>query len=188
MPFDSNTTVRILQSVGYASIEERPEFVRAVKPDDEFFMDRIRHMIRLEGFPFTAVVGARKSFEESLRHNTDLVLDDHATYYESEYILIYLAKKSINDALANLYKDSSHMESIRGIVGKHARPYCVDVSSRGGHNDKTWFRIRIEPRVEGTNKTYFCSAAYRNTAIGYAIGDAEGAAGVVKRLLCMLEA
>ena len=186
-PFDNNTASRILQGVGYASVEERPEFVRATKPDGEFFMDRIRHMIRLDGFPPCAVVGAMKSFEESLRHNTGVVLDDHAAYYESEYILIYLAKKSINDVLINLYEDSDHMRSIRNIVGKDARPYCIDVSSHGGNNDKTWFRIRIEPRVEGTDMTYFCSAAYRNTTIDSAISNAEGAPEVVKKLLCMLE-
>ena len=128
-PFDSNTAAGILQKIGYAPVEEEPKFVKGARPDGEFFIDYVRHTIRLDGFPLAAVVGAKKSFEESLRHITGVVLDDHVAYYESEYILVYLAKKSIGDALVDLYKDSSHMESIRGIVGRDARPYCVVVAS-----------------------------------------------------------
>ena len=78
------------------------------------------------------------------------------------------------------------MESIRDIVRKKVRPSCIDVSSHGSHHDKTWCRIRVEPKVEGTDKTYFCSAVYRDTSLDNVIGDAGDAAGVVKGLLGML--
>lgn len=186
-PFDNITASRILQGIGYRPIEERPDLVRMGRADGEFSMDRPRQIIRFDGFPLSAVVGAKKSFEESLKVNTGVVLGDYAAYYESDYILIYLAKKSMEDILSSVYSDSNHMESIRNIVGKDIRPSCIDMSSHGSHYNKTWFRIRIEPRAEGTEKTYFCSAAYRDTDIDSVIGDTEGAAEVVKRLLHMLE-
>ena len=45
----------------------------------------------------------------------------------------------------------------------------------------------IEPKAEGTDKTYFCSVMYRDTSIDNVIGDAEDAARVVKEMLGMLE-
>jgi len=149
-------------------------------------MERLRQVITFRVFPLSAVVGAKKNFEESLESNTGVVLGDHAAYYENEYVLVYLAKKSINDVLANVYSGSSHMESIRDIVGKNVRPSCIDVSSHGSHHDKTWCRIRVEPKAEGTDKTYFCSAVYRDTSLDNVIGDAEDAARAVRGLLGML--
>lgn len=117
-PFDSGIVLRILQDNGYTSFEQRPEFVKATRAGGEFVMERLRQVITFNGFPLSAVVGAKKNFEESLETNTGVVLGDHVAYYENEYILVYLAKKSINDVLANVYSGSGHMESIRGIVKK----------------------------------------------------------------------
>ena len=186
-PFDNGIVLKILQDNGYTGFEQRPESVKATRAGGEFVMERLRQVITFSGFPLSAVVGAKKNFEESLEGNAGVVLGDHAAYYENEYVLVYLAKKSINDVLANVYSGSSHMESIRDIVRKNVRPSCIDVSSHGSHHDKTWCRIRVEPKVEGTDKTYFCSAVYRDTSLDNVIGDAGDAAGVVKGLLGMLE-
>ena len=186
-PFDNGIMLKILQDNGYTGFEQRPEFVKATRAGGEFIMERLRQVITFSGFPLSAVVGAKKNFEESLETNTGVVLGDHVAYYENEYVLVYLAKKSINDVLANVYSGSSHMKSIRDIVRKEVRPSCIDVSSHGSHHDKTWCRIKVEPKVEGTDKTYFCSAVYRDTSIDNVISDAEDAVGVVKGLLSMLE-
>ena len=89
--------------------------------------------------------------------------------------------------LDNVYNDSYHMKAIRTISGKDVRPYLIDVSSRGSYDNKTWFRVRIEPKAEGTDKTYFCSAVCRDTSMDGTISDAKGAELAVKKMLRMLE-
>lgn len=184
--FDANVATRILQDVGYV-VEPSQESVSATKPDGQFFMDRLGHAIRFDGPSLNALVSAKENFESALERTTGVVLDDRAAYYQSEYILIYLAKTDMHDALSSVYHGSAHMERIRGIVKRDVRPFLVDVSSRGSHNSKTWFRVRIEPKIEGTDRTYYCSAVYRDPSIKKTIDDARGAEGVVKGILRMLE-
>ena len=185
-PFDANAASRILQDVGYA-VEASQESVSATKPDGQFFMDRPGHAIRFDGPSLNALVSAKENFESALERTTGVVLDDRAAYYQSEYILIYLAKTDMHDALSSVYHGSAHMKRIRGIVKRDVRPFLVDVSSRGSHNSKTWFRVRIEPKMEGTDRTYFWSAVYRDLSIKKMIDDAEGAEGIVKGILRILE-
>lgn len=186
-PFDNNIAAKILQDTGYTTIEQQQEYVKATRANGEFLMNRPRQVITFDGFPLNVVVSAKKNFTESLERNTGVVLDNYVVHYESIYVSIYRAKKSMNSVLANVYNDSNHMTSIRNIVGKDVRPFSIDMSSRGSHHDKSWFRIRVEPKIEGTDKTYFCMAEYRDTAIDSVIGDVESAPEIVKSLLCMLE-
>ena len=185
-PFDVNVATRVLQDVGYV-VEPSQETVSATKSDGQFFMDRLDHAIRFDGPSLNALVSAKESFESALERTTGVVLDDIAMYYQSEYILIYLAKTDMHDALSSVYHGSDHMERIRSIVKRDVRPFLIDLSSRGSHNSKTWFRVRIEPKAEGTDRTYYCSAVYRDPSIVKMIGDAEGSEGVVKGVLRMLE-
>ena len=185
-PFDVNVATRILQDVGYV-VEPSQGSVSATKPDGQFFMDRLGHAIRFDGPSLNALVSAKENFESALERSTGVVLDDRAAYYQSEYILIYLAKADMYDTLSSVYHGSDHMERIRSIVKRDVRPFLVDVSSRGSHNSKTWLRVRIEPKIEGTDRTYYCSAEYRDPSIKKMIDDAQGAEGVVKGILRMLE-
>ena len=185
-PFDVNVATRILQDVGYV-VEASQGSVSATKSDGRFFMDRPGYAIRFDGPSLKALVSAKENFESALERSTGVVLDDRAAYYQSEYMLIYLAKTDMHDALSSVYHGSNHMERVRGIVKRDVRPFLIDVSSHGSHNSKTWFRVRIEPKAEGTDRTYFCSAVYRDPSIEKMIGDAEGSEGIVKGLLRMLE-
>lgn len=186
-PFDNSVVERILEDDEYTDIEQEVEFVRATRDSALFYMDRQQHKITFDGITLKEVVDAKESFEAALKTNTGVVLNDYIAYCQSGYMLIYLAKKSIDDVLADMYKNSDDMKSIHKIVGKSVRPYCIEVSSRGSHHQKTWFKIKIEPKIEGTGKTYFCSAIYRDVSFSSVIDDAKGAKKVVKRLLCMLE-
>lgn len=150
-------------------------------------MDRQQQMITFDGVTLEEVVDAKEGFEGALKANIDVVLNDYIAYCESDYVAIYLAKKTMHDVLADIYKDSEDMESIHRIVGKDLRPYCIDVSSGGSHHNKTAFKIKIEPKIEGTDKIYFCNATYRDVSFSSVIGDANSAKEVVTKLLCMLE-
>ena len=90
-PFDINIALRVLQDIGYVPIEQSQALVRATKADGGFFMDRPNLSIRFDGTSLSTVTVAKKSFEESLERNADVVLDNLAAYYQSEYVLIYLS-------------------------------------------------------------------------------------------------
>ncbi len=185
-PFDVGTASRILHDTGYA-VEQPQGSVSATKPDGQFFMDRPGQTIRFDGISLNSLVAAKDNFESQLERSTGVVLGDLASYYQYEYILIYLAKRNLHDALDGVYDGSKHMECIREIVGRDVRPFLVDVSSRGTHDSKAWFRVRIEPKVEGTDRTYFCSMVCRDASIDKMIGYAKGSDGVLRGLLRMLE-
>ena len=88
-PFDNGTVLKIIQDSAYTGFEQPPELVKAARAGGEFVMERLRQVITFSGFPLSAVVGAKKNFEESLETNTGVVLGDHVAYYENEYVLVY---------------------------------------------------------------------------------------------------
>ena len=186
-PLDTGMVSAVLQNMKYRVTDTRDHGLRAEFPGGEFTMDRVSQTLRFSGPPINTLVTVQESFSSMIEQYTGVSLKEYAEFYSSEYVLIYRANKRLGDALGPLYRDSAHMESIRDIVGKNVRPYSIDVTGEGEIGDKTWFRIRAEPKAEGTNRMYYCSADYRDASLDNVVGDAKKAPEVVKKLLRMLE-
>lgn len=185
-PLDAGMVTGILQNGGYKVADTRDHVLRAEFPGGEFIMDSVRQTLRFSGPPIDTLVTVQENFFNMIEQFTGVLLKEHAEFYSSEYVLVYRSNKRLGDALGPLYKDSAHMESMCDIVGKNVRPYSIDLAG-GDIGDKTWFRIRVEPKAEGTNRMYFCSAFYRDASVDNVVGDAKKAPDVVKKLLRMLE-
>ena len=185
-PLDTGMVSAILQKMGYRVTDPRGHVLRAEFPGGEFIMDSGRQTLRFSGPPIGTLVTVQENFFNTIEQFTGVLLKEHAELYSSEYVLIYRSNKRLGDALGPLYKDSAHMKSLCDIVGKNVHPYSIDVTE-GEIGDKTWFRIRVEPKAEGTNRMYFCSAFYRDISVDNVVDDAKKAPTVVRKLLHMLE-
>lgn len=185
-PFDVYMAARILQKSGYASIDQVDGRVTAAGVEGQFYLNSLQQTLGFVSSTVGEAVGAQAKFFAELE-GMGVTLQDYAKFYECQYTMVYHGQKNVHDALGATYSDSKALAAVRGIVGEDVQPYGIDVTSPSDQASKTWFRIRIEPKIEGTPKTYYCEALYRDTSLGSVAKNGSDAKGVITRLLSMLQ-
>ena len=114
-------------------------------------------------------------------------MQEHAKFYECQYTVVYHGQEGVHDALGWTFSDSKDPAAVRGIVGGDVPPYGIGVTSPSSRAGKTWFRIRIGPKIEGMHKTYYCDAMYRDVSLGIVVRGGGNARGVIRRLPTMVQ-
>lgn len=185
-PFDIPTAVQILQESGYTHIDQVNDRITAAGFEGQFYLNSLQQTLGFVSTTTGAAVGAQKKFFDALE-GMGITLQDYAKFYECQYTMIYRAQKNLHDALGSIYSDSKDLIAVRSIVGRNIQPYGIDVTSPSSQGSKKWFRIRIEPKIEGTPKTYYCEALYRDTSLDCVVHDATNAKDVITKLLSMLQ-
>lgn len=185
-PFDIYMTTQILQESGYERIDQADGQITAAGNEGQFYMNSLQQTLGFVSTTVDAAVGAQTKFFDMLE-DEGVTLQDYAKFYECQYTMVYYGQKSVHDALGGTYSDSKDFAAVRSIVGVDVQPYGIDVTSPSSQASKTWFRIRIEPKIEGTPKTYYCEALYRDVSLGRVVRDGGNAKGVITALLTTLQ-
>lgn len=187
-PVDLNEIHGALVRLKYDQIAASDESVNAQKNEKAFYCDHKRMVLGFHSQNLESVISSQREFFSTVKSSYGADLADYSRFYEVEYISTYYGKKSHHEALKSAYADSGHMSSFLSILGMNARPKGVDlVSADSEMVDDKWFHVTVEPKVEGTRKSYYCMTLFRDTDLNSAIAQGKKSPEYIKRIIERLE-
>jgi len=187
-PTDRNSMLDLLDSLNYRDIEVDIQQINAKKSGVHFYFDHTKMVFGFVSKKFDSTISAQKDFFSVAKRDFNVDFSDYIRFYEFEHVSDYISEKNVFGVFESVYQDSKNMKDFEKEIGRPIRSYGVDLASKSNtHHDEKWYRVTIEPKVEGTKNSYFCRVIYRDTAINNIYSFGRKSSQIIKGLIRQLE-
>ena len=187
-PIDRQAVFDTLEQLRYNEIDTSDQSINATKSGNAFYFNHPKMVLGFIAKKMDKIISAQKEFFSVVERDHNANLLNYMGFYEVEYSSTYHGEQKNHESLNKTYSDSRDLNKFRENLGRKVRPHGVDlVSGENEQNEEKWFRVTVEPKLEGNEKAYFCRTIFRDKVLNNVISDGKKSSEYIKKIISELE-